>query len=718
MAEELKSLGQPKRIELTDDVVARAKPVMVDPDMFIGGDVEKPPLPFLPGADPPPQPWSPNIVKSQDISKANFYEQDNARKRSEWERQLAASKPEESEAAKKKKAIAEGEKLQARANFYEANEDPEKVKKEVDELSSPAGLPSHAPEVTKTKCVFCDKYANKYKNVCDVHGEQLSDFLQDKKVQKAEDTQKDYKKYPLHGEKLTPAKTYQTENHAIEGIEKGIGDMDDDVQDLPLPPGVSAKEYKDFVRNLGKVTHAPKKDNKDLKKAVDAMIEHLDKSAGGKKMDKSSGGFDMNSEDEEKTKLIHQLEGHRDIVTAPEQFSVQELRRKLARYKTPKVEKSANLKNRKFPGDCSYCGHQHRGSCSECPECQEKKNKKVEKSGVTLTPGGTASTFAPGYKGPKGTGNTVDNKHKVTNENSLFRVDAKMRKALGEIVGVLAIEMQEEIHKSHGDQSRQFDMSGKGKVHPYIAELEAKRNKDAKSPYKFGEDINTNLIGKSDTSKKLGFGKITTDSELTTSELKARHQDEVRQPDYSDKLHAKINPSKEKAALRVRKAIILSEQQLGKSFEPVDDITLVTAYKSWDAIPDLCKSDRMPQEFFTHALERASMFEDKPLDFIGKIWYGDTAFEKMVKDEKCMKCGNVVSKCICKSDIIDKAIEVTPTTDVVYARKPTFDAGGQSEISGAPANANVHDLADKSEKLTTIEGMTVTEAPKNKEDVK
>jgi len=92
----------------------------------------------------------------------------------------------------------------------------------------------------------------------------------------------------------------------------------------------------------------------------------------------------------------------------------------------------------------------------------------------------------------------------------------------------------------------------------------------------------------------------------------------------------KVNPTKERAALRVRKAIILTDQQLGKSFAPVDDITLVKAYGSIEAIPDLLKSDRMPQEYFTHSLERISMFDEKPLEYLGKLWYGEAKFEKGV----------------------------------------------------------------------------------------
>jgi outer membrane lipoprotein SlyB len=108
---------------------------------------------------------------------------------------------------------------------------------------------------------------------------------------------------------------------------------------------------------------------------------------------------------------------------------------------------------------------------------------------------------------------------------------------------------------------------------------------------------------------------------------------------------------------------------------------------------------------------------------------GKQADPKMIKD-KCVKLCKAIAKSengsedltsltteqfnrafIQASYEMQKAVAVEPETDI-RPRVPTTDFGGESEISASPVNADVHDLADKSETLNTYEGMTTTKTNK------
>jgi hypothetical protein len=140
-----------------------------------------------------------------------------------------------------------------------------------------------------------------------------------------------------------------------------------------------------------------------------------------------------------------------------------------------------------------------------------------------------------------------------------------------------------------------------------------------------------------------------------------------------DNLQAKINPQKEKSAIRVKKSIILNKALLGDVLTPINDLELVKGYGSIEAIPDIVKSNRMPQEYFDYAISRFSLFSDTPFQDVCKMWYGEA--------------------------VLTKAVAETTDKRLPEVRKPVMDNGGQSEVQGAPENSNVKDLAEKSETL-------------------
>jgi len=258
------------------------------------------------------------------------------------------------------------------------------------------------------------------------------------------------------------------------------------------------------------------------------------------------------------------------------------------------------------------------------------------------------------------------------------KLPPEMRKALGSIIGVIAKEIQEEIQKAtwkrekypnggmyslegaHWDEKNNKLIYDKQKVNP---------SKDKKSEEEIqksdfdNEDYELNLtypnqhnkihqeltskLGRPPTSQerknafKIKHPNLKSEEEIQKGwPSSAMSQEQWRKhPDNPDNkykaelkrerlVNGPVNPAKEKAALRVRKAIILTDSQLGKAYEPIDDLTLVKAFGTIEAIPDLFKSERMPQEFFERAFERVSMFDEKPVEYIGKLWYGETTFEK------------------------------------------------------------------------------------------
>jgi len=92
----------------------------------------------------------------------------------------------------------------------------------------------------------------------------------------------------------------------------------------------------------------------------------------------------------------------------------------------------------------------------------------------------------------------------------------------------------------------------------------------------------------------------------------------------------KLNPNKEKAALRVRKAMALVNKEV-----PMTDEYIAKAFGEFDAAPDILKeADGRPSgDWFEHAMGRASQCSDVPVEFVLKIWYGEGTFEKAKKAE-------------------------------------------------------------------------------------
>ena len=91
-----------------------------------------------------------------------------------------------------------------------------------------------------------------------------------------------------------------------------------------------------------------------------------------------------------------------------------------------------------------------------------------------------------------------------------------------------------------------------------------------------------------------------------------------------------VNPNKEKAALRVRKAMALVNKEA-----PMTDEHIAKAFGEFDAAPDILKeADGRPSgDWFEHAMGRASQCSDTPDEFVLKIWYGEGTFEKAKKAE-------------------------------------------------------------------------------------
>ena len=65
---EEKNLPQPKRIEITDDVIRKSAPAPDMGEVFITDpNFQKAYLPSLPGQDPQPAPWAPDMMKSEKL---------------------------------------------------------------------------------------------------------------------------------------------------------------------------------------------------------------------------------------------------------------------------------------------------------------------------------------------------------------------------------------------------------------------------------------------------------------------------------------------------------------------------------------------------------------------------------------------------------------------------------------------------------------------------
>lgn len=88
----------------------------------------------------------------------------------------------------------------------------------------------------------------------------------------------------------------------------------------------------------------------------------------------------------------------------------------------------------------------------------------------------------------------------------------------------------------------------------------------------------------------------------------------------------KCNPAKERAAMRVKKAIILFEKQLGNNWIPMSDRDVLNSLNlsSVDQIPEILRKseDRPPVDWFTYALSRASLFTNDNVNYAGEVWFG------------------------------------------------------------------------------------------------
>ena len=95
-----------------------------------------------------------------------------------------------------------------------------------------------------------------------------------------------------------------------------------------------------------------------------------------------------------------------------------------------------------------------------------------------------------------------------------------------------------------------------------------------------------------------------------------------------------LNPAKEKASMKVKKAVLLVSKQMGEGWMPMTDAELLRE-TGLNFIPELMKSidDRPPLDWFQYSLGRASQFAEQPLEYISRTWYGDAAFEKAEKKQ-------------------------------------------------------------------------------------
>jgi len=238
--------------------------------------------------------------------------------------------------------------------------------------------------------------------------------------------------------------------------------------------------------------------------------------------------------------------------------------------------------------------------------------EKVEKGGLpkdwkNCTQCGTEMTPAEAIGGPVCMKCSRKNQAKVTGRS----LPKHVRKALGQIILTISKEIEAEIAKSlpfHSTKEEGENLWGGKKE---VVRVKVPAGKGYLQAPKPGNYYTARDIAERER------------LDIVPEEMKKAKEEKCL-----------VNPAKERAALRVRKAIILTDKQLGKSFEPVTDEILFKAFGSEEAIPDLMKDDRMSQEFFVRGLERASLFDENPIIYVCKLWYGDAKFEKAAEGKK------------------------------------------------------------------------------------
>lgn len=95
-----------------------------------------------------------------------------------------------------------------------------------------------------------------------------------------------------------------------------------------------------------------------------------------------------------------------------------------------------------------------------------------------------------------------------------------------------------------------------------------------------------------------------------------------------------INPTKERAYLKVQKSIVLINREIdASSFRPMTDDMIM---KSFGNMPDFMQNvnSRPSVSWWERGMERVGNYESKPADYLSNIWYGDINKEAPWSEER------------------------------------------------------------------------------------